>query len=227
MTETGHGSDVQNLRTTALYDPASREFVIYTPDESARKDYIGNAAMHGRMAVVFAQLTTKGEGHGVHAFLVPIRDSAGKTVPGVWIGDCGRKAGLNGVDNGRLKFDHVRVPREALLNRYGDVSPDGDYWSPIQNPSRRFFTMVGTLIRGRISVAGAAGSATKMALAIAIRYGQRRRQFDAPILDFLAHQRKLLPALATNVRVAFRPGTARVDHARPARRRSGRRSRAT
>ncbi|GAA1674191.1 acyl-CoA dehydrogenase [Fodinicola feengrottensis] len=203
MTETGHGSDVQNLRTTALYDPASREFVIYTPDESARKDYIGNAAMHGRMAVVFAQLTTKGEGHGVHAFLVPIRDSAGKTVPGVWIGDCGRKAGLNGVDNGRLKFDHVRVPREALLNRYGDVSPDGDYWSPIQNPSRRFFTMVGTLIRGRISVAGAAGSATKMALAIAIRYGQRRRQFDAPILDFLAHQRKLLPALATTYALHF------------------------
>jgi acyl-CoA oxidase len=210
MTETGHGSDVQHLRTEALYDPAAQEFVIYTPDESARKDYIGNAAIHGRMAVVFAQLQTKGEGHGVHAFLVPIRDDQGKPMPGVWIGDCGRKAGLNGVDNGRLKFDHVRVPREALLNRYGDVSPDGAYSSPIENPSRRFFTMLGTLIRGRISVAGAAGSATKVALTIAIRYGQQRRQFRAPdsedevvILDYLAHQRKLLPALAMTYALHF------------------------
>jgi acyl-CoA oxidase len=204
MTETGHGSDVQHLRTTALYDPASQEFVIYSPDESARKDYIGNAAVHGRMAVVFAQLTTMGDGHGVHAFLVPIRDSSGNTLPGVWIGDCGTKAGLNGVDNGRLMFDHVRVPREALLNRYGDVSPDGVYSSPIENPSRRFFTMLGTLIRGRISVAGASGSATKMALAIAVRYGETRRQFDDHlILDYLAHQRKLLPALATTYALHF------------------------
>jgi acyl-CoA oxidase len=130
-------------------------------------------------------------------------------MPGVWIGDCGRKAGLNGVDNGRLMFDHVRVPREALLNRYGDVAPDGTYTSPIESPSRRFFTMLGTLIRGRISVAGAAGSATKVALGIALRYGQRRRQFADPggeenlILDYLVHQRKLLPALATTYALHF------------------------
>ena len=54
MTETGHGSDVQHLRTTAAYDPATAEFVIGTPDPAARKDYIGNAARDGRMAVVFA-----------------------------------------------------------------------------------------------------------------------------------------------------------------------------
>ena len=33
MTETGHGSDVQHLRTTATYDPAASEFVISTPDD--------------------------------------------------------------------------------------------------------------------------------------------------------------------------------------------------
>ncbi|GAA1252350.1 acyl-CoA dehydrogenase [Pseudonocardia aurantiaca] len=210
MTETGHGSDVQHLRTTATYDPATQEFEIHTPDAGARKDYIGNAARDGRMAVAFAQLITGGETHGVHALLVPIRDEDGQPMPGVTIGDCGRKAGLNGVDNGRLVFDHVRVPRDALLNRFGDVSEDGTYSSPIANETRRFFTMLGTLVRGRISVAGGAVTATEKALALAIRYGATRRQFAEPatgeevvVLDYLVHQRKLLPALATTYALHF------------------------
>ncbi|MEO6084395.1 MAG: acyl-CoA dehydrogenase [Umezawaea sp.] len=209
MTETGHGSDVQHLRTTATYDVDTSEFVVHTPDASARKDYIGNAARDGRMAVVFAQLVSAGEEHGVHALLVPLRDSDGQVLPGVSIEDCGHKAGLNGVDNGRISFDHVRVPRSALLDRYGSVAADGTYSSPIDGVGRRFFTMLGTLVRGRISVAGGAGSATKKALALAIRYGEARRQFTRPdgdevvVLDYLAHQRKLLPALATSYALHF------------------------
>ncbi|GAA3209026.1 acyl-CoA dehydrogenase [Actinocorallia longicatena] len=206
MTETGHGSDVASLLTTAVFEPETGEFVIDTPTPAARKDYIGNAARDGRMAVVFAQLPP----HGVHAFLVPIRDENGEALPGVLIEDCGEKGGLNGVDNGRLSFDHVRVPREALLNRFADVAADGTYSSPIESPSRRFFTMLGALIRGRISVAGGAGSAAKTALTLAIRYGERRRQFEHPasggevaILDYRAHQRKLLPPLATTYALHF------------------------
>ncbi|MEU5696533.1 acyl-CoA dehydrogenase [Actinosynnema sp. NPDC020468] len=210
MTETGHGSDVQNLGTTATYDVDAGEFVVHTPDAESRKDYIGNAARDGRLAVVFAQLVTGGERHGVHALVVPIRDADGSPAPGVTIEDCGPKAGLNGVDNGRLAFDHVRVPRENLLNRYGDVAPDGTYSSPIEGVGQRFFTMLGTLVRGRISVAGGAGSATKKALTVAIRYADRRRQFTRPdsgaevvVLDYLAHQRRLLPALATTYALHF------------------------
>ena len=76
-------------------------------------------------------------------------------LPGVRIEDCGAKLGLNGVDNGRIWFDHVRVPRENLLDHYAQVAPDGTYFSPIENPTKRFFTMIGTLIQGRISVSGA------------------------------------------------------------------------
>jgi acyl-CoA oxidase len=209
MTETGHGSDVAALRTTATYDPDTDEFVINTPDRSARKEYIGNAARDGRMAAVFAQLVTSGESQGVHAFVVPIRDETGTPLPGVRIEDCGLKAGLNGVDNGRLYFDDVRIPRDGLLNRYGDVAADGSYSTPIENKTKRFFTMLGTLVQGRISVAGGAGSATKVALTIAVRYGEARRQFAGPdgheiaILDYLAHQRKLLPALAKSYALHF------------------------
>ena len=131
MTETGHGSDVQSLETTATYDPAAEEFVIHSPTPSSRKDYIGGAAETARVSAVFAQLITKGEGHGVHCFFVPIRDDDGKDLPGVTTSDCRYKGGLPGVDNGRIMFDHVRVPRENLLNKYADVAPDGTYTSPI------------------------------------------------------------------------------------------------
>ena len=210
MTETGHGSDVQNLRTTGTYDPDTQTFDLHTPHESARKDYIGNAARDGRVAVVFGQLISGGQAHGVHAWLVPIRDQDGRHCDGVTITDDGPKAGLNGVDNGRLSFHHVSVPREALLDRYAQVAAEGTYTSDIENPSRRFFTMLGTLVRGRVSVGGSAGSATKVALEIALRYGATRRQFSAPgaereivLLDYLAHQRKLLPALASTYALHF------------------------
>jgi acyl-CoA oxidase len=210
MTETGHGSDVQSIRTTATYDPDTDEFVVDTPDDDAVKDYIGNAARHGRMAAVFAQLCTSAGRHGVHAFLVPIRDDRGNPLPGVSLEDCGHKAGLNGVDNGRIAFNGVRVPREALLDRYGCVTADGSYTSPIESETRRFFTMLGTLVQGRVSVSGASLSASKTALTIAIRYGLARRQFHAPdserevrILDFRQHQRRLLPALATTYALHF------------------------
>jgi len=133
MTETGHGSDVQSIRTTATYDASREAFVIDTPDDDARKDYIGNAARDGRMAAVFAQLITGGDGRGVHVFLVPIRDERGRPCAGVRIEDCGLKGGLNGVDNGRLWFDQVRVPRDALLDRLGAVAGGGAYSSPIAN----------------------------------------------------------------------------------------------
>ena len=157
MTETGHGSDVASIATTATYDPATEEFVIHTPFRAAWKDYIGNAATDGLAAVVFAQLITKGVNHGVHAFYVPLRDPETKEfLPGIGGEDDGVKGGLNGIDNGRLHFTNVRIPRTNLLNRYGDVDADGTYTSPIASPGRRFFTMLGTLVQGRVSLDGAA-----------------------------------------------------------------------
>ncbi len=202
MTERGHGSNVQALETTATYDAETDSIVVNTPSERAHKEYIGNAARHGKMATVFAQLFVGGECHGVHAVLVPIRDAAHAPCPGVRIEDSGDKMGLAGVDNGRLWFDNVRVPRENLLNRYGTIDDDGTYHSDIPSQNRRFFTMLGTLVGGRVSVAGAALTAAKVGLTHAVRYAAARRQFGAEgaaevtLLTYPAHQRKLLPRLA-------------------------------
>ena len=210
MTETGHGSDVAAIGTTATYDEAKQQFVINTPFRGAWKDYLGNAALHGTAAVVFAQLITKGVNHGVHAFYVPLRNAKGGFLKGIGGEDDGLKGGLNGIDNGRLHFTNVRVPRENLLNRYGSVAEDGTYSSPIASPGRRFFTMLGTLVQGRVSLDGAATSAAAMALTIAITYGNQRRQFNAAsdteeevLLDYQRHQRRLLPKLATTYAQVF------------------------
>ncbi|WP_235496732.1 acyl-CoA dehydrogenase [Leifsonia sp. Root4] len=210
MTEIGHGSDVASVATTATYDEATQEFVINTPFRAAWKEFLGNAAVHGTAATVFAQLITKGVNHGVHALYVPIRDESGEFLPGVGGEDDGLKGGLNGIDNGRLHFSDVRVPRVNLLNRYGDVAEDGTYSSPIASPGRRFFTMLGTLVQGRVSLDGAATAASAMGLAIAITYGSQRRQFTAGsdtdeevILDYQRHQRRLLPLLATTYAATF------------------------
>jgi acyl-CoA oxidase len=209
MTETGHGSNVRDIETTLRYDADAGEFVVHSPGRSAWKDYIGNAALHGRMATVFAQLEVGGQAHGVHALLVQIRDDAGRPLTGIHIEDCGRKFGLNGIDNGRLAFDNVRVPREHLLDRFGGVRPDGSYTSSITSPTRRFFTMLGTLVAGRVSIAAASLSAAKVGLAIAVRYGAQRRQFgpegsaEVPVLDYLTMQRRLLPRVATAIALDF------------------------
>lgn len=210
MTETGHGSNVQALGTVASYDPDAGEFVITTTTPEAGKDYIGNAAEHARVAVVFAQLEVAGEEHGVHALVVPLRDEAGATLPGVRIEDDGHKMGLNGVDNGRIWFDGVRVPREALLNRFADVTEDGTYASDIESSGRRFFTMLGTLVQGRVCVGAAGITTSKVALTVAIRYALQRRQFEATsedteelLLDYGLHQRRLLPLLARTYALHF------------------------
>jgi acyl-CoA oxidase len=166
MTEAGHGSDAQNLRTTATYDGEHDEFVIDTPDDEARKEYIGNAARDGRMAAVFAQLEVGGEGHGVHVLVLPLRDEHGNLCEGV------------------------------------RIEEDGRYSSPIESANRRFFTMLGALVQGRVCISGASVSAAKLALTIATRNGLRRRQFgppgedEVPILDYRTHQRRLMPLLA-------------------------------
>ncbi|MBN9215262.1 MAG: acyl-CoA dehydrogenase [Microbacterium sp. SCN 70-200] len=205
MTEIGHGSDVAAIGTTATYDPDTEEFVIHTPFRAATKEYLGNAALHGKAATVFAQLITGGVNYGVHCFFVPLRDDEGGMLPGVTSEDDGVKGGLNGIDNGRLAFDHVRIPRFNLLDRYGQVASDGTYTSDIASPGRRFFTMLGALVQGRVSLDGAATEATALALYIALTYANQRRQFDSGagtdevvLLDYGKHQRRLLPLLAQN-----------------------------
>ncbi|CAZ96523.1 acyl-CoA dehydrogenase family protein [Zobellia galactanivorans] len=203
MTETGHGSNVRGIKTTATYNKATDEIVIHTPGKNDNKEYIGNA-LHSKMATVFAQLIVNGKNEGVHAILVPLRNKEHELLPGVTVEDNGYKLGLNGVDNGKIWFDQVAVPRENLLNRYGDIKEDGSYYSEIKNPNKRFFTMLGTLVGGRICVARAGLGGAKFALAVAIKHALKRRQFNDSVkiqedllMDYPSHQLRLTPLVAS------------------------------
>lgn len=202
MTETGHGSNVNGLETTATYDHDTKTLEVHSPNVEAGKEYIGNA-MHSTIAAVFAQLIVNGESHGVHAVLVPLRDEQGNALPGIKVEDCGYKMGLNGVDNGRIWFDKVKVPVSDLLDRYGSIDEDGNYQSKIENPNKRFFTMLGALVVGRVCVGMAGNSGAKSALTIATKYALKRRQFSGKtgmeetlIMDYPTHQHRLIPRIA-------------------------------
>ena len=103
----------------------------------------------------------------------------------------------------------MRVPRGHLLDRFAEVDANGNYSSPIASPSRRFFTMLGTLVGGRVSVALGSLSAAKAALAIAVRYSLKRRQFgpeevpETRLLDYPTHQARLMPRLASTYAYHF------------------------
>ncbi len=203
MTETGHGSNVRGIKTTAVYDKATDSIIIHTPGKNDNKEYIGNA-LHSKMASVFAQLIVDGKNEGVHAILVPLRDADHQLLPGVRVEDNGYKLGLNGVDNGKIWFDQVSVPRENLLNKYGNITEAGTYYSEIKNPNKRFFTMLGTLVGGRICVARAGLGGAKMALAVAVKHALKRRQFNDSIkvqedllMDYPSHQLRLTPLVAS------------------------------
>ncbi|OHT43514.1 acyl-CoA dehydrogenase family protein [Flavobacterium tructae] len=209
MTETHHGSNVKGLETTATYNHADQTFIIHTPNKNAQKEYIGNAAVHGQMATVFAKLIIDDHDYGVNAFVVPLRDANGTVLKGITIGDCGHKMGLNGVDNGTISFDQVVIPKENMLDRFASVNDKGEFESPIPSDNRRFFTMLGTLVGGRIGIPRSALAAAKSGLTIAIRYSDQRRQFgpeggsEVPILNYRMHQRRLIPPLAKTYAVHF------------------------
>ncbi|KAM0957214.1 hypothetical protein EV1_025204 [Malus domestica] len=210
MSELGHGSNVRGIETVTTYDSSTGEFVINTPCESAQKYWIGGAANHATHTIVFSQLSISGNNQGVHALIAQIRDENGNVCPGVRIADCGHKIGLNGVDNGRIWFDNVRIPRENLLNSVADVSPDGKYLSAINDPDQRFAAFMAPLTSGRVTIAVSSIYSSQISLAIAIRYSLTRRAFSVTpngpevlLLDYPSHQQRLLPLLAKTYAMTF------------------------
>ncbi|XP_051939486.1 peroxisomal acyl-coenzyme A oxidase 1 isoform X4 [Hippocampus zosterae] len=199
QTEMGHGTHLRGLETTATYDPNTQEFILNSPTVSSIKWWPGGLGKTSNHAIVLAQLYTRGSCHGLHAFIVPIRDmNTHKPLPGIVVGDIGPKFGFNEVDNGFLKLDHVRIPRENMLMKYAKVDPDGTYIKP---PSAKL--TYGTMVFIRSMIVGESARALAKSSTIAIRYSVVRHQSEirrgAPepqILDYQTQQYKLFPVLA-------------------------------
>ena len=170
LTELGFGNNAVEMETTATFDESKQEFVINTPTTLSHKYWITNGACHSNYSLVFGQTIVKGKNEGVNCFIVRIRDDTMKPCKGVFIEDMGMKMGLNGVDNGRLSFKDVRVPREAMLNKLNDVLPDATFKSSVERRSQRFFKVTDRLISGRLCISAMTQSGAKLALYHAIKY---------------------------------------------------------
>ena len=203
MTELTHGSNVQGIQTTATFDPNTDEFIINTPDLNATKWWIGGAAHSATHSAVYARLIISGKDYGVKTFVVQLRDPLSfSNMPGVTIGDIGKKMGRDGIDNGYIQFSNVRVPRAHMLMRHCQVTRDGQVSEP---PLQQL--AYGALLTGRVMMAIDSSNIGKKAITIAGRYAAVRRQFksdaksevETKLIDYPIHQRRLMPLLAQSI----------------------------
>lgn len=204
QTELGHGSNVQGLETTATFDPQTDEFVIHSPTLTSSKWWPGGLGKISTHAVVYARLITDGQDHGVHGFIVQLRSLDDHSpLPGITVGDIGMKFGngaYNTMDNGVLKFDHVRIPRNQMLMRVSQVTREGKVTQ--SNVPRQL--IYGTMVYVRQTIVADASCALSRAVCIATRYSAVRRQFgsqkggaETQVIDYKAQQNRLFPLLAS------------------------------
>jgi alkylation response protein AidB-like acyl-CoA dehydrogenase len=199
MTELGHSSALRRLETVATYCERDQSFRLETPTLLATKFWIGGAGHTATHAVVICQLVVGGQPCGLGWLLVQIRDARGNAVDGVECGELGPKAGRHGVDNGWIRFDDVRVPRDNLLQRWMRVTDDGQF-EPPAHAALPYLSLIPerhALIRDFCQMA-------QNGVTIACRYSVLRRQGDAPgggggerqIIDYQSHYCALMPIVA-------------------------------
>lgn len=123
QTELGHGTFIRGLETTATYDPQTKEFILNSPTLTSLKWWPGGLGHTANYCIVIAQLYTKGVCHGIHPFIVQLRDEeTHMPLPGIQIGEIGAKLGFNTVNNGYLGFKNVRIPREQMLMKNAKIT---------------------------------------------------------------------------------------------------------
>ncbi|KAJ8926828.1 hypothetical protein NQ314_020678 [Rhamnusium bicolor] len=128
VTELGHGTFIRGLETTATYDPKTEEFVLNSPTLTAYKWWPGGLGHSANYAVVVAQLYARGKCHGIHPFIVQLRDQeTHEPLPGIKIGEIGCKLGMNVLVQDvatYLKKAVTIATRYSAVRHQSQIKPD-------------------------------------------------------------------------------------------------------
>ncbi|KAF9167014.1 hypothetical protein DFQ26_006149 [Actinomortierella ambigua] len=207
QTELGHGSNLNNLETTATFDVERDQWIIHSPTQSSAKFWIGSLGKIATHAIVQAKLIIFGKDYGAHPFLVPVRSLRDHTLlPGIMIKDQGPKQGAVSMDNGYARFDNVRIPRENMLMRFSKVSRDGTFSKP-PHPKLAY----GGMTTVRTALISASAMAMARGATIASRYCAVRRQgtvqpatgLETQVLDYPSVQSRVLPLISHSFATIF------------------------
>ena len=213
QTELGHGSNVRGLMTTAEYDATIEEFVLNTPTLRSMKWWPGCLGKVATHVVLYAQLFLDGKEHGLHVFIVQIRDENHLPLKGIRLGDLGNKIGDNSNDTGFMILENVRIPRENILSKYKTVSKDGKLVEVQKADSKVHYT---TMMTTRATMVSTSAARLSQACVMAIRYSAVREQgfidtkstasYQTPerqIIDHKIQQYRLLKQLSNAYALKF------------------------
>jgi alkylation response protein AidB-like acyl-CoA dehydrogenase len=154
LTEPEAGSDAQNIRTTARQE--NGEWVI-----NGRKHFITNGNKADFVIVFAANDRSKKANGGITAFIVE------KGTPGFSVGR-GQMGMVAGEGQFELLFEDCRVPDEQVLGGSEKVGYG-------------FYSAMGFLAMGRLSIAAICNGIADFALKLGLEHAKNRVAFDRPI----------------------------------------------
>lgn len=194
MTELSGGSDVQHLKTEAVYDHTTREFIINTPSLYNVKYWVGNLAETANYTLLFAKLIVDGKSYGTHSFLVKIRNCVfGIPCKNLMIGSCGVKKSHKGLDNGWICFKNYRIPYDSLMDKFCRITKDGKYEKDVKNV---FIKTISSLTKGRKYHALGAEAFINIGAKIVHTYSLTRQPFkNKKIIDYQIVKNKLISVI--------------------------------
>jgi len=168
VTEPGAGSDVANIRTTAIED--GDDFVI-----NGSKTYITNGSFADFVTLAVRTGGPDSGYGGISLVLFPT------DTPGFTVGRKLDKLGTRSVDSSELHFDNCRIPKRNLLGIH-----NGGFIHIMQNFQGE--RIVGALM---------AVSGMELAVEDALRYGNERKAFGRPLTKFQVWRHKFAEHLTS------------------------------
>ena len=153
LTEPNAGSDAAGVKTTAVYDAETDEYVL-----NGTKCFISGGARAG-VLVIFASTDPSKGVKGISAFIVE------KGTPGFTSGKIENKMGIAGSETAELIFEDCRIPASNLLGKL----------------NQGFKIAMQALDGARIGVGAQAIGIAEGAIDLAVKYSHERVQFGKPI----------------------------------------------